>query len=340
MDPLAAIKDTFFQECEEQLAELESGLLAMEAGETDSERINAVFRAVHSIKGGAGAFSLEDLIKFAHVFETALDEMRSNRLEPRPDVLKIMLRAADVLADLVRAARDDDQVDQAHSRELAEELRALGPGEAADEVGEAEEDWGFQPIAILPLDAGPTTWTIVFRPRADLYAKANETAVLLRELRRLGEMEVALDAADLPPLDQLDPEAAYLTWTIVLTSEADEAAVREVFEFVEGDCDLTIAAADGPEATAEPALPDLDLAAILANAGLPREHSPPLEPSTGETLAVDSAAIIPLRRSEAPAVNAAAAAGATIRVDLERVDRLIDLVGELVINQAMLSQRV
>src|ERR1700761_6995900 len=137
MDPLAAIRDTFFQECEEQLAELESGLLAMEAGETDSETINAVFRAVHSIKGGAGAFSLDALIRFAHVFETALDEMRSGRLAPTPDVLKVMLRAADVLADLVRAARDDEPSDDAHSAALTEELRALGP--AQDDAGEDEE---------------------------------------------------------------------------------------------------------------------------------------------------------------------------------------------------------
>ena len=79
MDPLEAIKVTFFQECEEQLSELEAGLLAMEQGETDSETVNAVFRAVHSIKGGAGAFSLEPLVRFAHVFETTLDDVRAAR---------------------------------------------------------------------------------------------------------------------------------------------------------------------------------------------------------------------------------------------------------------------
>jgi two-component system chemotaxis sensor kinase CheA len=82
VDPLESIKGTFFQECDEQLAELESGLLAIEGGERDPERINAVFRAVHSIKGGAGAFALEPLVRFAHVFETALDEMRSGALAP------------------------------------------------------------------------------------------------------------------------------------------------------------------------------------------------------------------------------------------------------------------
>jgi two-component system chemotaxis sensor kinase CheA len=100
------IKEIFFQECEEQLAELESGLLRLNDGDTDPETVNAVFRAVHSIKGGAGAFGLDDLVSFAHVFETTLDCVRSNKLEASQDLLKVMLRSADVLADLTAASRD------------------------------------------------------------------------------------------------------------------------------------------------------------------------------------------------------------------------------------------
>ncbi|MEK1926431.1 MAG: Hpt domain-containing protein, partial [Rhizobium giardinii] len=88
------IKEIFFQECEEQLAELESGLLRLNDGDRDPETVNAVFRAVHSIKGGAGAFALDDLVSFAHVFETTLDCVRSNKLEPTQDVLKVMLKSA------------------------------------------------------------------------------------------------------------------------------------------------------------------------------------------------------------------------------------------------------
>ena len=99
------IKEIFFQECEEQLAELESGLLKLNDGDRDPETVNAVFRAVHSIKGGAGAFGLDDLVSFAHVFETTLDCVRSNKLEPNQEVLKVMLKSADVLADLVSASR-------------------------------------------------------------------------------------------------------------------------------------------------------------------------------------------------------------------------------------------
>src|SRR6185295_3355722 len=98
--------------------------------------INAVFRAVHSIKGGAGAFSMDALVRFAHVFETALDEMRSGRLATSNDAIKVMLRAADVLADLVRAGRDGEEVDEARSAALVEELKALGPDGAPEHGAE------------------------------------------------------------------------------------------------------------------------------------------------------------------------------------------------------------
>jgi two-component system chemotaxis sensor kinase CheA len=350
MDPLEAIRGTFFQECEEQLAELESGLLAMENGDTDPETINAVFRAVHSIKGGAGAFSLEALIRFAHVFETAMDEMRSGRLAPNDEVLKTLLRAADVLADLVRAARDGDTADEAHSAAIVEELKALGPDGASEET-ESEEDWGdfnFQPLAAVTLEAPAAAggWQVRFKPRADLYAKANESALLLREMTRLGDVAVELDASELPDLEGLDPEASYFAWTVTIIGDADETAIREVFEFVDGDCELEITPVGADDGAAPPLLGDLDISALLAEL---QEAAPLTAPEITPELETEPAAPKPSRATPPPAEAAAAdpaaqhrkpEAGATIRVDLERVDRLIDLVGELVINQAMLSQRV
>jgi two-component system chemotaxis sensor kinase CheA len=357
MDPLAAIRETFFQECEEQLAELEAGLLAMEEGDTDSETINAVFRAVHSIKGGAGAFSLEALIRFAHVFETALDEMRSGRLAPSGEVLKTMLRAADVLADLVRAAHDDAEGDDPRAAALVEELKAMS-GAAADDNG-GEEDWGdfeFTPQSVdAPgaAPAAPSGYVVRFKPRADLYAKANEAALLLRELTRLGEADIALDAHDVPPLADLDPEAAYLAWTVTITGETDEASIREVFEFVDGDCELDITPlGGGDDGGGEPVF---DLTALLAQVAADGANDLPLvvqphELAMGATTAaippppptapVPPPANDPQPEAQGPGARGKAEAGATIRVDLERVDRMIDLVGELVINQAVLAQRV
>src|SRR5215471_15191204 len=132
MDPMAEIKATFFQECEEQLAELESRLLAMDGGDTDTETVNAVFRAVHSVKGGAGAFGLEALVRFAHVFETTLDDMRSGKVPASGAAIKVMLRAADVLADQVTAAKGGAEADAARTAALAAELSAISEGAPAE----------------------------------------------------------------------------------------------------------------------------------------------------------------------------------------------------------------
>jgi two-component system chemotaxis sensor kinase CheA len=355
MDPMAAIKQTFFQECEEQLAELETGLLAMESGDHDPETVNAVFRAVHSVKGGAGAFSLEDLVRFAHVFETALDHVRAGRLEATPDLLKVLLRAADVLADLVRAARDGGSVDESRSQKLADELRALNPGNAA----EPEDDLSgieFQPVLIdfdfgdePPPPPDENVFIINFKPKPSLYAKANETALILRELAELGTVETACDISDLPLLSELDPEGAYLSWMIRLTTTKDEDAVRDVFDFVSWDCDFEITNEDA--ASSGGAGIDDELAALLASVQAPQAEilaaaAPQIEAAPAAPLSV---AKHDLAEPAAPAAAAPATkstdaeskgAPATIRVDLDRVDRLIDLVGELVINQAMLAQRV
>ena len=360
MDSMAAIKQTFFQECEEQLAELESGLLAIEGGDCDPETVNAVFRAVHSIKGGAGAFSLEDLVRFAHVFETALDHVRAGRVAAAPDVLKIMLRAADALADLVRAARDGTAVDTARNLALAEELRGLGPNGGADAEEDDLADLDFQPVQVCfddldeapveaPIEASPKQrFTIKFRPQPSLYAKANESALVLRELARLGEAKVACDASDLPLLSELDPEGAYLAWTIELETEQDEAAIREVFEFVAWDCDLDIVSESGdpPPADAAGAVEN-EVAALLARVKASLDEPPPAGDSSSEPAAAASATeksrVPPGGTPKAGKANSeidAKSSPQTIRVDLDRVDRLIDLVGELVINQAMLAQRV
>ncbi len=407
MDPLAAIKVTFFQECEEQLAELESGLLVMQDGAHDDEMINALFRAVHSIKGGAGTFGLEALVRFAHVFETVLDEMRSGKLPVDANVVAIMLRAADMLADHVRAARDDGSADEERSRAIAGELANLcgisadGPEETVEEI----EGLDFVPVAFAFDDAPPPaplpepvmdlpepepegppreTWTIIFKPRAALYASGNETAFLLRELQRLGDMDVTVQASGLPLLQDMDPEEGYLVWTVTLQTAAEETAIREVFEFVDGDCDIEVksaradasaaldvhaliamaTAASGPAAEA-PAMAMPAPAPAIAPAAPEADNSDLMEiikfiddakaavaaDEKGEPLAPppSSDAGIPAAKAQAAAGGAAAAqagsggqppAGQTIRVDLERVDRLIDLVGELVINQAMLAQRV
>ena len=247
MDPLEAIKVTFFQECDKQLAELEAGLLALDAGEGDNETVNAIFRAVHSVKGGAGAFGFDPLVRFAHIFETTLDSVRSGKLAAGPDVVRVMLRACDVLADHVQAARNGGDADEKRSAVLAEELEALLTSDVGAEIDQAPAD--------------PATAT----PEAD----------------EIGFTPVRFDA------------------DLLATPEAPAAAAVDVAALIHQAKDK-----DGQAA------PDRAETSDAGAAGAPREGAKQ------------------------------AASNATIRVDLERVDRLIDLVGELVINQAMLAQRV
>lgn len=398
------IKAIFFQECEEGLAELESGLLALNDGDDDPETVNAVFRAVHSIKGGAGAFALDDLVSFAHVFETTLDCVRSGQLEPTRDVVKVLLKSADVLADLTNAARDGGSVDPARCQALVADLEALADGEvpssddavaeepapeatsapveepAPESAADGEDD--FKPIPVqfddleekgdefepVPFsfdefgtDQAPSgnRFRIALKPKPDLYLKGNETFLLLRELDQLGTLEVACDWSELPAIDALDPEGAYLTWNATLTTSENEDAVRAVFEFAEWDCELKIAAEDETAETAEIAQPEQD--------GEPEPAAEEDAPETAQADAPDTAEdkqAEPVEKLELPnvidlqqAANAnkqeaaesaaapkaqasASGAGATIRVELGRIDRLINLVGELVINQAMLAQSV
>ncbi|MDE8346940.1 MAG: chemotaxis protein CheA, partial [Acidocella sp.] len=348
MDSMAAIRETFFQECEEQLAGLEAGLIMMEEGTADSETVNAVFRSVHSIKGGAGIFALDALVRFAHVFETALDSVRSGQLDPGPAVLNLLLRAADVLADLVRAAREGGAVDEARTAALAAEFSQINQAGHAPAAAPAP----VKPAAAAAKSPGPTAWDIVFTPKAALYAKANETAIILRELGRLGPVSVVLDDSELPDLAAMEPEGAYLTWRIRLDADCTEAALREVFEFVEDDCALAITQANGA-APDEPSEPTLQPGDTISGAnGFSFEFFPPVMPEDEEVVDVaPPPPPEPARQPPEPArkpaaepvtakAEAAAAVSATIRVDLDRVDRMIDLVGELVINEAMLSQRV
>lgn len=150
-DPMAEIRASFFIECEELLEALQDGLEAMADDSGDLETINVVFRAVHSIKGGAGAFGLEGLVRFAHRYETVLDAVRSNTLVADGDAIKLFFRAADHLSDLVRESRDDGILPEAEGNAILTELDAL-----LGDHGVAEEDEAaieFQPLG-LSLDTG------------------------------------------------------------------------------------------------------------------------------------------------------------------------------------------
>ena len=310
-DVLASIRQQFLQECEEHLVEFENGLLQLQSGSTDWEIVNAIFRAAHSIKGGAATFGMDKLVEFAHSLESALATFRSSRSFPEPKLLTVLLRAVDVLADLVREARDGDPLDQACvlsvSQDLASALQSPPPDGGSEPDGLTKLEFTPAPVSFESLDAElRTRWVVEFRPHNTLFATANEPLVLLRELHSLGDIEVNLDDSAVPPLSDLDPAVPQLAWTILLSTSHDEAEIRQVFEFVDGLCDLTIR--------------------------MDARKSTRLSSETGASALSEPKQIV--RKDSAPAL------APTIRVDLDKVDRLINLVSELVISEATLAERV
>jgi len=370
-DPMAEIRASFFIECEELLEALQDGLQTMDdEGSDDPETINVVFRAVHSIKGGAGAFGLEGLVRFAHRYETVLDEVRAGRLSVDAAALKVFFQAADHLSDLVRVSRDDDDLPVAETARLLTDLDAFlgGPPEQEDEQeiefqpmvlsldldledGEDSASEGAQPdldaLPPLPDFGSDAPYRIVFTPHVELFDTGNEPALLLRNLMELGEVSVVCDASALPELAKITPDIPHLSWVVTLYSTVDESEIRSVFEFVDGLCQLDISRgeetspvppdfADLPTplevpATEETPLPEAPPAAAQNDSEASRSTASP-------SLPVKAAAEVVKPAEKVSRAQSNAQAKSVVRVDLDRIERLVNLVGELVINQAMLSQ--
>lgn len=372
MSGLDELKVAFFQECEDLLDSLGDGLRQMSdpQDELDMETVHAVFRAVHSIKGGAGAFGLEELVTFAHLFETVLDQMRCGQTETSQDLMRTLLRAGDMLSDLVACARDGDEPDGTRMTQLLAELDALADG--ADDGEEDDAAFEFVPTAVLvePIDLSepdqpevaelPTadSFRIGFFPHGDLYGTGNEPLALLRALSQLGEIEVTADASNVVPLSRFDPAEPRLRWNVDLDTEASADEIQAIFEFVADLAEISIAPAgtsgvggampdpatdagrspggpcDAATGTEPGTPPPAD--ADAADSGNAPGQAPPAASKPDST----SNPSDPAQAADDGAAPRAAPPPATIRVNLDRVDRLINLIGELVIMEAMLSQAV
>lgn len=307
----STMRDVFFEECEDLIAALSDGLGAMRDGQTDDETVNAVFRAVHSVKGAAGAFALDDLVGFAHAFETVLDAVRSHRLPLEDRILHVLQRAGDVLADLIDAARDGSAVNQAQVDPVVDDLRSF----LGDEP-QPDENFIFDALTLSfdgPTDAA-LTHVITFRPSDAFYISGNDPFLVVQALQSLGQTRVSVDTSHAPTdITALDWRSGYFTWQIELDGPDNDLPIREVFQFVDDLCDLTIRLKDAVSEQ-EPAVVENDDVQI------------------SDTFEQPSATALPDRNIKRPT--------SSLRVDPERVDRLINAVGELIINQSVISQRL
>ena len=351
MASLDELKRTFFDECSELLQDMETGLTDLQEGTGSEDTVHAVFRAVHSIKGGAGIFGFEALVEFAHVFETVLDSVRHGTLNQTPEVFTVLLMSSDMLSDLVGMSRSGEAIPAGHANECRQALEQLlgkgkpGSSDGAEDAGDFEgldfkpvpaggEDAGdFEGIDFTPVQSdnfdSKQSYTITFRPKPEMLRNANEPLYILRELRGLGELDLVADLSGLPPLSDIQPDQPYIAWTATLRTDAPRKAIDAVFEFVVGDCDLSIVE-DQPPPVAE--------------------ASPPPEEQHETSPAAPSAA--PMGESKKPQPTAEHPEGGkggaannkkqatTTRVDLDKIDRVVNMVGELIIAQAMLGQVV
>ncbi|MDO6590193.1 MULTISPECIES: Hpt domain-containing protein [Rhodobacterales] len=270
-----SILDTFFEECEDLIVALTEGLTEMRDGAADDETVNAVFRAVHSIKGAAGAFALDELVGFAHKFETVLDELRSNRLTTDENLLRVLQRAGDVLADLVEAARDNIPANRDQVDPVLNELQAF----LGDEDDQPEEEFVFEAMT-LDFDSADdqSGYQVSFRPGPEFYACGHDPELLIKALNELGSATISADDTALPDdFADFDWESGYLTWTIDIQDLATDLGILEIFQFVDDLCDLKISPRDTPLTPAQPQPSNPKISQILRQ---PRRLRSPQRMST------------------------------------------------------------
>ncbi|MGB9101221.1 MAG: Hpt domain-containing protein, partial [Stenotrophomonas indicatrix] len=237
---------TFFEESREGLDAMEAGLLALESGQQDPEIINSVFRAAHSIKGGAGTFGFDAIAGLTHVLETLLDELRAGKRALEGNAVDAMLSSVDVLRALLREAEHGQPADPAAVAAVKARLEAVLSGQAPAAAA---------PAAAIKVDDTPEAWQIGFTPAPSLFMSGNDPLRIIRELEHLGSLQVAARMDRLPGFAQLDPLEAHLAWDLGLVGKVPRSKIEDTFAWVLDDCELDIRPAAPPSlATQAPAV--------------------------------------------------------------------------------------
>ena len=319
---------TFYEESFEGLDIMETELLALDVGEADLETINTIFRAAHSIKGGSGTFGLNDVANFTHVMETLLDEMRDGKRDVTQNGVNILLESVDVLREMLSTLQAEEELDVERIAIVKQKLDDLLAGKSSSESATSETiTTAVEAVAEeaqVTETASSEGWVINFKPHTDMLQTGNDPVRMFRELNALGDLTSVPDTSSLPEFLLMDPENSSLSWVITLKGDIEKSSVEEVFDWVEDECDLSITPMASSSTVKE-------VAGLVEDAG------------NVEPVAVTN--IIPAKEavssdSDKPAAKAKRkpTADSSIRVSIDKVDELINMVGELVITQSMLSQ--
>ncbi|MDP9900947.1 chemotaxis protein CheA [Variovorax ginsengisoli] len=347
---------TFFVECRELLEDMDTALLGVLQEEDPSDSINAIFRAAHTIKGSAGLFGLDFIVEFAHVAESVLDKVRAGALPLDDDMVTLLLACGDHVGSLVDGAaaghtEADEDMNARGAPLLVELHRHLGTAPAQAPVAAP------QTVATAAgAGADPAHWHISLRFGTEVLRNGMDPLSFVRYLNKLGTVTAIVTVFDaLPALAEMDAESCYLGFELALRSSADRAAIEGAFEFVQDDCTVRIVPPGSPVAAYLDLLGTdgaremgemlvhcrsltqaaLDVALTGTVAAAPSAGEPvaaPLAPDADVPATSEAAA--PRQRTPK---DAKVGETQSVRVDADKLDRLVDLVGELITASATAS---
>ena len=334
--------ETFYEESFEGLDIMETELLALDVGEADLETINTIFRAAHSIKGGSGTFGLDDVAHFTHVMETLLDEMRDGKRDVTQNSVNILLESVDVLREMLSTLQAEEALDVKRIAAVKLKLDNLLAGDSGESPDVDAAPVAEVPAAVAEVVAESTAasngWIIGFKPNIDMLQTGNDPVRMFRELDALGELSVTPDTSFLPEFLMMEPENSVLAWILTLKGNITKSDVEEVFDWVEDECELAITPMTATSVTDEKE----DITDAEISSKQDDSNPAPVKETTVEKLVTPVAETAPAESVKQAATvktkRKPATEASSIRVSIDKVDELINMVGELVITQSMLSQ--
>ncbi|PCJ23965.1 MAG: chemotaxis protein CheA [SAR86 cluster bacterium] len=286
-----------------------------------------IFRAAHSIKGGGASFGFMEMSSFTHVMETLLDEMRDGRRMVSRDCVDLLLESVDVLRDMVNNSKEHKEYDQQRIEKTHQGLELMLAGNDENEAATEESNAAVaeSPKASNDPLSGSGSWLIKFTPNPEMMQSGNEPIRLFQELQSLGQLKVEVDTSELPSFDDIDPKLSYLTWAMELIGDVSEEKIRDLFEWVASESSVEIIPMITPELELAEEVPAQKLEVPATNQGLVEEAAAPT--------------VVEKKVNEKGKTSSTTKdSGGSIRVAINKVDELINMVGELVITQSMLSQ--